>query len=131
MTEFVFELAGNQAFPVKESPMGCNTARFRLSSTESGTLVIGNARFPFDAKGAAVSAETLESGVHTPAFFVGKQRYEAPPLIVLGGALFFLPPSQAELFALKKRLTDAEDSMQTLCRRLKALEAKIENTHIF
>ena len=131
MTDFVFEIEDGRAIPVSEEREACSEVCFRLACGCGGVLVIGDARFPFGARGARISAAALRSGLHTPAFFVGGKRYEAPPLMALGGSLFFLPPTQAELYALVKRLKATEEMAQALQSRLLAIERRLSDTHIF
>ena len=131
MTEFVFAIENGRAIPLHEPRGECNEACFRLANGRGGTLVIGDARFSFGAQGARFCAADLPGGLHTPAFFVEGKRYEAPPLIALGGSLFFLPPSQAQFYALCRRLEAAEEKAEALQSRLLAIEVHLGGTHIF
>lgn len=131
MTEFVFVLENGRALPVREPQLVCNAARFCLQSGKAGVLVIGDMRYPFGKEGATVSANALQSGLHTPAFFVEGARYEAPPMLAYGGTLLFLPPSRAEAYALQKQLQALTAQLQSLQSRLDALDAQLATNHIF
>ena len=130
MTEFIFALKGKSARLISEQT-DADRAIFRLEDGKCGMLVIGKARIPLSEKGTAVSPMALESGIHIPVFFVDEKTYTAPRLLVAQSSLSFLPPTDAALFSLEKRLEAAQKNVASLEKRLSALEKSIEKNKIF
>lgn len=131
MKEFTFRLANGRAWLCHGDSVPCDRARFRVESKSTGTLVLAGKQFPMTAEGATVCAEDLHVGVHTPAFFVDGERYEAPPVSIGAGYLFFPPPTHAQLCRAEERLSTLEAAHTELSRRLCHIEARMQDTTIF
>jgi len=128
MKEFTFRLTSGRALLCQGDSVPCDRAHFRIESKSGGTLVLAGKQFPMTAEGATVRAEELHVGVHTPAFFVDGERYEAPPVSIGAGYLFFLPPTHAQLCRAEERLGALEAAHTELSRRLCRIEARMQDT---
>ncbi len=131
MKEFVFRLSGGRALLCHGDSIPCDRARFRTEGKGTGTLVLAGKHFPLTAEGATVRAEELLSGTHVPALFVNGERYEAPPVSIGAGYLFFLPPTHAQLCRMEERLGVLEAAHTELAGRLCRIEARMQDTNIF
>lgn len=131
MKEFVFRLSDGRAMLCHGDGTPCDRACFRIEDQSTGTLVLAGKQFPLAAEGVTVRAEELHGGVHTPALFVDGERYEAPPVSVGAGYLFFLPPTHAQLCRMEERLCVLEAAHTELARRLCRIEARMQDTNIF
>ncbi len=131
MKEFIFELEGERALIIRAERLGCDRARFRLTTPVPGDLTIGARRFPLTAEGAEVPADGLQTGIHTPVFFAEGKRFEGPPFLISGGCMHLLPPGKEECIALERALKGSLARVEALERRIQALETRLTDTSIF
>lgn len=131
MNDCVFRLCDGKATLILSDDLPADEWRIEILPRAAGTLLLSGKRIPISEDGARIHARELHSGVHTPCFLVGGERFEGGRIAVFGGVIYPLPPTRAELSELFERFDAQQEELAALDGRLRRLEGLLQTTNIF
>lgn len=131
MTEYLFRLQSGRARLIKGDSLPTDRVSVRIEDGREAALLLSGKRIEIPKSGALLKAQELPSGMHKILFLSQGARFEGPTVVLCAGTIFLMPPSHERITEAEDKAEAAQARIETLEKRLAAIESRIQNTTIF